>query len=265
LRIFIIAGRWLFMFSLPVLLLSASICFVGNSLWLYKAGFHRHDVSQTTGLDDTELETAATSLINYFNSGEEYVEVTVTKDGVPFELFTEEETIHFKDVKGLIRLDYYLLMGTVLYSLVYAAVSLLWQKPRYWRLLTWGVVGGSGITLVLMLALSLASLLNFEQLFLQFHLFSFANEFWSAEGYMLLLFPQGFWFDATILCGIITAVLALVLAGVSISYLLHTRRRPAHLLYRPPGREDETVFERSIEDYERSIDDYERSIDDYDT
>ena len=256
-RILIIAGRWLFMFSLPVLLLSASICFVGNSLWLYKAGFHRHDVSQTTGLDDTELETAATSLINYFNSGEEYVEVTVTKDGVPFELFTEEETIHFKDVKGLIRLDYYLLMGTALYTLVYAGISLLWQKPLYWRLLAWGVIGGSGITLVLMLVLTLLSLVNFDRLLLQFHLFSFSNEFWSAEGYMLMIFPQGFWYDATMLCGIITAFLALVLAGVSISYLVRTRRRPSHLMYRPTRKEDETVFARSIDDDDRRIDDYD--------
>jgi integral membrane protein (TIGR01906 family) len=257
LRILIIAGRWLFMFSLPVLLLSASICFVGNSLWLYKAGFHRHDVSQTTGLDETALETAATSLINYFNSDEEYVEVTVTKDGVPFELFTEEETIHFKDVKGLIRLDYYLLMGTALYTLVYAGISLLWQKPLYWRLLAWGVIGGSGITLVLMLVLTLLSLVNFDRLLLQFHLFSFSNEFWSAEGYMLMIFPQGFWYDATMLCGIITAFLALVLAGVSISYLLRTRRRPSHLMYRPTRKEDETVFARSIDDDDRRIDDYD--------
>jgi integral membrane protein (TIGR01906 family) len=257
LRFFIIAGRWLFMFSLPVLLLSASICFVGNSLWLYKAGFHRHDVRQASGLDETALETAATSLINYFNSDDEYVEVTVTKDGVPFELFTEEEIFHFRDVKGLIRLDYYLLMGTLLYSLVYVAVSILWQKPLYWRLLAWGVVGGSGITLLLMLVLTLLSLVNFDNLLLQFHLFSFSNEFWSAEGYMLLLFPQGFWYDATMLCGIITAFLALVLAGVSISYLLRTRRRPDHLRYRPLKREDETVFARSIEGYDGRIDDYD--------
>jgi len=257
LRFVIIAGRWLFIFSLPVLLLSASICFVGNSLWLYKAGFHRHDVSQTSGLDETALETAAASLINYFNSDDEFVEVTVTKDGVPFELFTEEETIHFRDVKGLIRLDYYLLMGTVIYSLVYVAVSILWQKPLYWRLLAWGVVGGTGITLVLMLVLTLLSLVNFDNLLLQFHLFSFSNEFWSAEGYMLLIFPQGFWYDATMLCGIITAFLALVLLGVSISYLLRTRKRPDHLRYRPLKREDETVFARSIEGYDGRIDDYD--------
>ena len=256
-RFVIIAGRWLFIFSLPVLLLSASICFVGNSLWLYKAGFHRHDVSQTSGLNETALETAAASLINYFNSDDEFVEVTVTKDGMPFELFTEEETIHFRDVKGLIRLDYYLLMGTVIYSLVYVAVSILWQKPLYWRLLAWGVVGGTGITLVLMLVLTLLSLVNFDNLLLQFHLFSFSNEFWSAEGYMLLIFPQGFWYDATMLCGIITAFLALVLLGVSISYLLRTRKRPDHLRYRPLKREDETVFARSIEGYDGRIDDYD--------
>jgi hypothetical protein len=72
-----------------------------------------------------------------------------------------------------------------------------------------------------------------------------------------MIFPQGFWYDATMLCGIITAFLALVLAGVSISYLLRTRRRPSHLMYRPTRKEDETVFARSIDDDDRRIDDYD--------
>ena len=224
-RVLTITAKWLFILCLPILLLTASIGWATNSLWLYKSGFEKYDVSQTTGLDQAELEAAATGLINYFNSGGEYISLTVTKDGKPFELFTQEEVIHFRDVKELIGLDYWVLLGTLIYALGYAGVSLFWRKRKYWQRLAWGTVGGSGITLALMLALALGTLLNFDQLFLQFHLISFTNEFWSAEGYMLLLFPQDFWYDITVLCGGITAGLAVILGGVAGGCLLFARKR----------------------------------------
>ena len=224
-RVLTIVAKWVFTLCLPVLLLTASIGWAANSLWLYKSGFEKYDVSQTTGLAQSELEAAATGLIDYFNSGEDYISLTVMKDGESFELFTPEEVIHFRDVKGLIWLDYWVLLGTLIYTLGYAGASLFWRRDKYWRRLAWGTVGGSGITLALMLALALGTLLNFDQLFLQFHLISFTNEFWSAEGYMLLLFPQNFWYDTTILCGGITAGLAVILGGVAGGYLLVARRK----------------------------------------
>jgi len=220
-----IAAQWVFILCLPVLLVTASIAWAANSLWLYRSGFEKYDVGQTTGLADSELEIAATGLINYFNSGEEYVSLTVMKDGKPFELFTREEVIHFKDVKGLFRLDYWVLLGTLIYCLAYAGVSLFWQRLRFWSRLARGTVGGSVLTLALMLALGLGTLLSFDQLFLQFHLISFANKFWSAEGNMVLLFPRGFWYDAALLCAGITAGLAVVLGGVAGGYLIFARRR----------------------------------------
>ena len=220
-----IAGKGAFIICLPVLLLTATIGWAVNSLWLYESGFEKYDVRQTTGLNEAELEKVAAGLISYFNSGEEDIDLTVTKDGEPFELFTEEETIHFRDVKGLFRLDYWVLLGTFIYCLAYAGVSFFRRKRHYWRRLAWGVVGGGGLTLVLMLALGLAMLANFDQLFLQIHLISFTNEFWSAEGYMLLLFPQGFWYDTAVLCAGITAGLAVILGGVGGSYLILTRRK----------------------------------------
>ena len=222
-----ITAKWLFMFCLPVLLLTASIGWATNSLWLYKYGFHKYDVSSTTGLADSELEKAATGLISYFNSNEEYISLTVVKDSQPFELFTREEVIHFRDVKGLIWLDYWVLLGTLIYALGYAGVSLFWGKRRYWRRLARATVGGGGITLVLMLALGLATLLNFDRLFLQFHLISFTNEFWSAKGYMVLLFPRGFWYDATLFCALGTVGMTVILGGAAGGCLLSTRKRIA--------------------------------------
>ncbi len=206
------------MLCLPVLLLSASIGWAVNSLWLYNYGFQKYGVSQTTGLTQSELEKAATGLISYFNSGDEHISLIAIKDGKPFELFNQREVIHLRDVKGLVWLDYWLLLGTLIYVLAYAGVYLLWQKGKYRQRLVWGVIGGSGITLILVLALGVGALLNFDQLFLQFHLISFTNELWQLDptrDYLIMLFPQGFWFDTAIFCALATGSGAVVLGGVT--------------------------------------------------
>jgi len=226
LRILGIAAKWLFMLCLPILLLTASIGWAVNSLWLYEYGFQKYNVSQTTGLAEVELEKAATGLISYFNSDEEHISLTVVKNGEPFVLFNQQEVAHLRDVKGLIWLDYWVLLGTLVYALAYAGVSLFWRKE--WRRLARGVAGGSGITLVLGLALGLGTMLGFDQLFLKFHLISFTNELWQldpAKDYLIMLFPQGFFYDAALFCALATAGLAIILGGVAGSYLLFTRSK----------------------------------------
>lgn len=220
-----ITAQSIFIICLPVLLVTASIAWAANSLWLYQSGFQKYNVSQTTGLADSELEKVAAGLISYFRSAEEFISLTVTRDGQPFELFTREEIIHFRDVKRLFWLDYWVLLGTLIYCLAYATVSLSWQRGNRWRRLAWGTVGGSCFTLVLMAALGLGTLLNFDKLFLQFHLISFANRFWATKGYMVQLFPRGFWYDTALLCAAIAAALAVILGGVAGGFLLSYRSK----------------------------------------
>jgi integral membrane protein (TIGR01906 family) len=223
-RILSTAASWVFILCLPVLLLTASIGCAVNSSWLYRYGFDKYDVGTVTGLTDGELEKVARELIGYFNSGEEYINLTVTKNGG---LFNEKEISHLKDVKKLIRLDYWVLIGTLVYALGYTGVCLFWHKRRHWRRLAWGVAGGGGITLVVILALWLAMLLDFDWLFLKFHLISFSNDFWQLDptrDYLIMLFPQGFWYDATLFCALGTVVAAAVLGGAAGGYLIFTRK-----------------------------------------
>ncbi len=211
------------MLCLPVLLLTTSIAWTFNSHWFFNYGFTKYEISQRTGLAETELDKAARGLISYFNSSEEHISLTLTKGGQPFELFNQREVIHLRDVKGLVWLDYWVLLGTLIYALGYAGISFLWRRKRYWRRLAWGVVSGSGLTLALMLALGLGTLVGFDQLFLQFHLLSFANEFWQldpARDYLIMLFPQGFWYDATLLCALGTTGMAVILGGAAGGYLV---------------------------------------------
>ena len=208
------AAQWFFIICLPILLLTASLSAAANSHWLYHYGFDKYDISRVTGLAPSELDRVSEGLINYFNSGDDFISLTVTRDGESFELFNEREVGHLKDVKGLFRLGYYVLLGTLIYALVYSGISLFWWRDRR---LARGLVGGSGLTLVLMLALGLVILLDFDRFFLQFHLLSFANDLWILDpstDYLIMLFPRGFWLDAALFCTLSTLAGALILGGL---------------------------------------------------
>jgi len=216
-------AKWLFIFSLPALLISAAVNFEFNSLWLYRNGFEKYNVSEATGLDKAELEKVAGGLIDYFNSRDEYISLTVVKDGEPLELFNQREVAHLKDVKALMQLNHRLLLGTAVYVGVYAGISLFWRRKRYRRQLAWATVIGSSIALGMIIALGAGSmLLDFNELFTRFHLVAFTNELWMldpATDYLIMLFPEGFWYDSAVLLGQITAAAAGILCGIGGLYL----------------------------------------------
>ena len=59
----------LFIICVPLLLLTSGVALALNSAWLYEAGFEKYGVSRVTGIGQSELDKAARSLIDYFNSG----------------------------------------------------------------------------------------------------------------------------------------------------------------------------------------------------
>jgi integral membrane protein (TIGR01906 family) len=214
-KIFKIVAQWLFILCLPGLLLTASLSAAMNCHALYEYGFSKYNISQVTGLAPAELSKAADGLINYFNSDEEYINVTVIKNGQPFTLFNEREVAHLKDVKGLFWLNYYVLIGTGTYAVFFIAAALFWWREK--RRLGWGLFGGGILTLVLMAAVGIMIAVDFNGFFLQFHLLSFANDFWQlnpATDYLLMMFPDGFWFYATMFIAIGSGVMAIILGGV---------------------------------------------------
>jgi len=230
-----IITRWLFILCFPVLLLTATVTWAANSLWVYEHGFEKYNVSQTTGLAESELDKVARELISYFNSDEEFITLTIAKDGQPIELFTERDIIHLWEVKTLLRSAYYLLGGTLAFIIIYGVIMLHWRKGRAWQTLASGILKGSILTLALVVALALGVIFAFDQLFWWFHKIVFLfyeGNYWildPAKDYLIRLFPPypegGFWFDAFLLCGGIIAGLAAVFCGVSGGYLLSKRRR----------------------------------------
>jgi integral membrane protein (TIGR01906 family) len=193
-----VVTRWLFVLCLPVLLVTASISIAVNTPALYTRGFHRYDIASVTGLAPDQLEKAAAGLRDYFNNGQPYIDVVVTRNGQPFTLFNQREVDHLKDVKALFRLGYKAAGVTLLYAIAFTLAALFWWRDR--RQLWVGMRNGGILALVLMAALGVTIAVDFNGFFLEFHLLSFANDFWElnpATDYLVMLFPQPFWFDAT--------------------------------------------------------------------
>lgn len=224
-KILRITGYLVLVLCLPVLLLSASLAWGFNSHWLYTYGFEKYEVSQATGLPEAELNKIASALISYFNSDEEYISLYVTAQGRTFELFTPEEKIHFKDVKGLVQLDYKVFYISLALVVIIAFLAVISDFRQNWRNLAKAFIWGSVLSIVFIIIIAVASFFNFDNLFLQFHLLAFTNEHWSAQGYMLLLFPGGFWYNAAFICIGMMAGLSLIWGSLSFLFLKLDDRR----------------------------------------
>jgi integral membrane protein (TIGR01906 family) len=220
-------SRWLFILSLPLLFLSAAFRIPASSALMYEVLFDKYDVGFTTGLDEAGLRTAANGLVRYFNSNAEHISLVVTRNGEPFTLFNEREVVHLKDVKGLFEFDRNVLLVTSGVALLHAALCLV-RKATAWRRLAGAAFTGSCITIALMVGAGIGMTFNFDGLLLQFHLFSFANDFWLLDprtDYLIMLITQGFMYDASFIVAGAAALGALLVGGASGVYLLQQRRR----------------------------------------
>jgi integral membrane protein (TIGR01906 family) len=218
---------WLFVFCLPLLLFTGTICWEVNELRLYQYGFDKYDISQATGLDSQQLSGVARHLIDYFDLRADTSQIEVTKDGTKFNLFNKRELIHLEDVRGLIQRDYWVLRFGFLLAVV-CALALFFGFKSGWRLLVKGLFWGGAITAGLMIVLALWAVFGFERFFILFHVVSFSNEYWildPARDYLIRLFPEGFFYDAALLGYSIIVIEAVLVGGISWGVLRLTGRK----------------------------------------
>ena len=181
----------LFIICIPLLLITTDVRFAVNDIRLYEYGFNKYHISEETGLDKGNLTEVAHKLITYFNSDEEFVDISV---------YNQRDTAHLKDVKGLIQLVYRLQIISLAYIAVYILFNFLLLGGAFWRQLARRLIGGSWATIALLAILGFIALVSFDQFFLVFHLVSFRNDLWQLDpgDKLLLMFPEGFFSDAAL-------------------------------------------------------------------
>ncbi len=203
----------LFVLSLPVLFGTASLRWLVSDTGWYRANFAKYGVSARTRISPEELGRSADEISRYLLLGRDDIDIQVRIGNETLPLFNERELIHMRDVQKLLKGFYTLQLGAAAYALLYLGTSWLWLRGSYWPNLGSRLRWGGGLTLGLFGGFGLLSMFNFDQLFLEFHLISFDNDLWMLDptkDNLIMMFPQGFWYDSAIRMTLATGSQALV-------------------------------------------------------
>ena len=221
---------WLVPVALMLLVITSNTRFVANSLPVYDALFERNNVVARTAITPDGLHDVGAQIQRYFGSDEEPLRVIAVVNGVERSLFGEDEASHMADVKQLFLKTYRVQAAAALFLLIVAAAAgLTFRRASLGVFATWAKRGGL-VTAGAIAVVGLATLVAFDQVFLLFHYIGFPQGnflFDSRTDFLVRVFPFGFWYDVTMLIGILTLFEAggLIAAGFAVPRLTGRRHR----------------------------------------
>jgi integral membrane protein (TIGR01906 family) len=233
----VLTVRWaataLFVLAVPVFLVLTNVRVAATELRTYDYAFSRHGAPVTTGLERAELDRAALIIVRYFQSSApgELLDIRVQDGPDQVPLFTQREVIHMRDVRDLIQGVFRVHELAFVYIAAYIAAVFLWSREGSMRRLAQQAVWAGVLTMGVLGAAAVGVLVGFDDIWTQFHLISFSNEFWLLDPSihrLIQMFPHGFWYEVTLALGLVTfaqgALLALMGWGY-MSWVEHRRRR----------------------------------------
>lgn len=218
---------FLFAIAVPVFLVTASVAWAFNDPGVYNRGFEKYRISLTTGIDEEDLRHVAGQIRHYFNSTDEPLLVKTQVYGEERELFNPREVQHMRDVKRLVWWVYAAAAVSGIYLLSATSWGIVVNGQGFLGVLAQRIIRGVALMGILVVVVGVFALAGFDTLFLKFHQLAFANDLWQLDprrDYLVIIFPQGFWFDATMRVVALTVAGAVALTLASGGYLLWNRR-----------------------------------------
>jgi integral membrane protein (TIGR01906 family) len=192
----------------PVLLVIASVRMIMTPAFLAfeynRPGFPEDIYGFTT---EDRFQYAPYAMEYLLNGADvDYLGDLTLPSGAP--LYNERELQHMVDVK--IVTQYAFLFGLISALLVIVSGYALWRTNR--AQLRQGLMTGGLLTLALIAAIILLSVLSWDVFFTGFHSMFFQEGTWQFlySDTLIRLFPEQFWFDAALVLGSLTAVGAMI-------------------------------------------------------
>ena len=224
--------RWLaaalFVLSVPVFVLVGNVLGVARDLDFIERGFERYQVGRTTGLDAAQLRVVAQTFVEYLRNPAASLDLTIVVGGVRRPLFNERELQHMVDVQHLFLLAgrARLVAGAIL--LIVPLLGLVAQRAQFLPRLGSMLTAGGILTVAILLLLGALSLVDFTELWTRFHRVAFTNDLWVLDprtDYLIMLFPEGFWFDAVMRIAMLSAMEAVAMGAAGLALVFWGTRR----------------------------------------
>ena len=200
--------------ALPVFLVLTNVrLLVGETYLRYEYG--KPSFPEPTGFTEEERMAFARASVDYLLSDAGIEALAELADELG-PIYNERELRHMEDAKILANRAFavHVFLGILLLVLL---GGLVYQGGQVRHVALRGLLGGAVLTWVLLVGLTVLVVLNFDWFFVRFHLIFFEGETWlfPATDSLIRLFPPQFWFDASIVIGLLTLVQAAVVGIVA--------------------------------------------------
>jgi integral membrane protein (TIGR01906 family) len=204
----------IFVLSVPVALVAAQV----NAL-LFDPNYDlqgqaRHAVGQSTEYTLDRLRPVDLGIVAFFKQPDVALPVALADEGADRDVFNAREVGHMNDVRDIVRL-LGRAEGLALTLIVAVAAARFASQGRaaLASVAAWALAGAAA-TLALVLSMGALTLVDFDKLFLTFHMLSFDNDLWQLDprrDNLIRFFPFQFWYDATVTVALRSVLFALVL------------------------------------------------------
>jgi integral membrane protein (TIGR01906 family) len=195
---------------------------------VYEYCIHNYNISQVTGIDNSQLEKVYKRWIDFYNLKADSPQISVTNmQGQTINILSPDEVVHMTDVKKLMLLDYNVQIVSLVVLLLSIGFLIFKGGKKKWVLLLSGIFFGCVLIFALIALLALVFLLDFNQAFIIFHLLSFSNSFWllPANSYLLMMFPEDFFNFIFIFVFGIIILESIIIGGASFALRAWLKRR----------------------------------------
>jgi integral membrane protein (TIGR01906 family) len=213
-----------FVLLLPLLIIGTSLRGLITDRDFMLRGFRENQVADTTGLDDVQLQRIADAFVAYFQAPPGQIQMQVTAFGQSRPLFNDKEVAHMEDVQALIH--FFLRMQVIAAVVVLVRLASALAFDRAFVPIGRDMLWSTGLMLALVVLVAVLSLLDFDALWTRFHQVAFRNDLWLLDprtDYLIMLFPEPFWFAATIRMATSVALQTLLVALVGLGVVLSPR------------------------------------------
>lgn len=213
-----------FVLLLPLLIIGTSLRSLVTDRDFMLRGFRDNHVSATTGLEDAQLQRIADAFVTYFQSPPGQIQMQVTAFGRSRPLFNDREVAHMEDVQALIQV--FLRLQIIAGAVVALRFALTLLLDRSGVAIGREMLLSTGLMVALVVLVGVLSLIDFDTLWTRFHQIAFRNDLWlldPSSDYLIMLFPEPFWFTATVRMATSVAVQTAVVALVGLGLLLSPR------------------------------------------
>jgi len=219
----------LFIVAIPLALISTNVRFLANEGKVYAYAFDEYDAPARTGIARGELVRASAELRDYFNNNAEFFYPRVKQGDREVSLFNEREVNHMHDVKQVFRWVFHVNEIAIIYILAYVAGVFVWARERSLRALAVHSLIGGLLTIGIIVLLGVFAISGFERAFERFHFIAFSNDLWRLDprtDHLIQMFPEEFWYDVTMLTGLLTLAEAVLVSLFATMHLTVTHGSP---------------------------------------